>query len=55
MDDPAERDRPSRRSVAELSDLKSVNVPVMVYVAIVVGILHRPLSYNLHGNRPGTH
>lgn len=32
------QDRPSRRSVAELSDINKVTVPVIVYVALVVGV-----------------
>lgn len=32
------QDRPSRCSVAELSDINKVTVPVIVYVALVVGV-----------------
>ena len=32
------QDRPSRHSVAELSDINKVTVPVIVYVALVVGV-----------------
>ena len=32
------QDRPSQRSVAELSDINKVTVPVIVYVALVVGV-----------------
>ena len=35
---PSNRDRPSSRSVAELSTLRKITIPVMVYVAVLVGV-----------------
>ena len=40
MNIPIDKDQHSHRSVAKLSTLKAVSVPVMVYVAMVLGILH---------------
>ena len=47
MNVPTDKDQRSRRSVAELSTLKAVSVPVMVYVAMVVSILHRSPAIQL--------
>ena len=47
MNPLTDKDQHCRRSVAELSTLKAVSVPVMVYVAMVVGILHRSSAIQL--------
>ena len=49
------QDRPSRRSVAELSDVNKVTVPVIVYVALVVGVFIFFLALHTHINRHDIH
>ena len=49
------QDRPSRRSVAELSDVNKVTVPVIVYVALVVGVFICFLALHTHINRHDIH
>lgn len=59
------RDRPTSQSVAEKCSLRKITIPVMVYVAILVGVYHQSsdiqltakglthIEHSKHLDRPG--
>jgi cell division protein FtsL len=51
----ARQDTPCRRSVAELSNIHKVTVPVMVYVALIVSDSFIFVRYISHINRHDIH